>query len=141
MNKSVKIAPKPRVLKSIGVKTHISSSEFSMEHSTSAPFVDKIPFIRSLILDSVKPGVIKKIYLFGSYANGNPTEDSDIDLCVVINNRFDRLKASVKIQLSLSDNDIYPLDLLVYKENRFYNITNPKGLKNTIITEGKVLYG
>ena len=107
----------------------------------NAPFTDKISFIRSLILDSVKPGVIKKIYLFGSYANGNPTENSDIDLCVVINNRFDRLKASVKIQLSLSDNDIYPLDLLVYKENQFYKITNPNGVKNSIITEGKVLYG
>ena len=35
------------------------------------PFADKIPFIRSLILDSVKPGTIKKIYLFGSYAYGN----------------------------------------------------------------------
>ena len=107
----------------------------------NAPFADKIPFIRSLILGSVKPGVIKKIYLFGSYAYGKPTEDSDIDLCVVINNRFDRLKASVKIQLSLSDNDIYPLDLLVYKENQFNNITNPNGVKNTILTEGKVLYG
>ena len=108
---------------------------------TAAPFADKIPFIRSLILDSVKPGVIKKIYLFGSYAYGKPTKNSDLDLCVVINNRFDRLKASVKIQRGLSDKNIFPLDLLVYKENQFYNVTNPRGVENTILTKGKVLYG
>lgn len=107
----------------------------------NAPFADKISFIRSLILDSVKQGVIKKIYLFGSYANGKATEDSDIDLCVVINNKFDRLLSSTKISRRLSDNDIYPLDLLVYKENQFYNIANPNGVKNTIINEGKILYG
>ncbi|MDR2728912.1 MAG: nucleotidyltransferase domain-containing protein [Chitinispirillales bacterium] len=108
---------------------------------TTAPFADKIPFIRSLIIDSVKPEVNKKIYLFGSYAYGKPTKSSDIDLCVVINNRFDRLKASVKIQRGLSDKNIFPLDLLVYKENQFYDITNPRGVENTILTKGKVLYG
>ena len=140
MNKSVKVAQKTRILKPVAIKKQVKTQK-PIVRGANAPFADKIPFIRSLILDSVKPGVIKKIYLFGSYAYGKPTEDSDIDLCVVINNRFDRLKASVKIQLSLSHNDIFPLDLLVYKENQFYNITNPKGLKNTILTEGKVLYG
>jgi hypothetical protein len=52
------------------------------------PFADKIPFIRSLILNSVKPGTIKKIYLFGSYAYGRPTQKSDIDICVVIRNNL-----------------------------------------------------
>ena len=106
----------------------------------NAPFADKISFIRSLILDSVKPGVIKKIYLFGSYAYGKPKKNSDIDLCVVINNRFDDHRQYMNIALTLSRNAIRPVDLLVYKEKQFYNITNPNGIKNTIITEGKVLY-
>ena len=106
-----------------------------------APFADKIPFIRSLILDSVKPGVIKKIYLFGSYAYGKPTKNSDVDLCVVIGNRFATSKQYVKMKICLSNNDIYPLDLLVFKESQFNNITNPNGVKNTIATKGKVLYG
>jgi len=42
------------------------------------PFADKISFIRSLILDSVKPGTIKKIYLFGSYAYGRPTKKATL---------------------------------------------------------------
>jgi predicted nucleotidyltransferase len=89
----------------------------------------------------VKPGVIKKIYLFGSYAYGKPTKKSDIDLCVIINNRFNDHKAYMKIALNLYDNGIIPADTLVYKENQFYNIKNPNGIKNTILTEGKLLYG
>ena len=104
------------------------------------PFAGKIPFIRSLILNSVKPGAIKKIYLFGSYAYGRPTKKSDIDLCVIIKNKFNDSKAYQKIALSLFDNDIIPADLLVYKENQFYDIKNPNGIKNTILTKGKILY-
>jgi len=54
------------------------------------PFADKIPFICPLILDSAKPGDIKKIYLFGSYAYGKPAKKSGIDLCVIIGNNLDR---------------------------------------------------
>lgn len=32
---------------------------------------------------------LKKLYLFGSYANGNPNEDSDIDIAVVFENEND----------------------------------------------------
>jgi len=106
------------------------------------PFADKIPFIRSLILDSVEPGTIKKIYLFGSYAYGKPTKKSDIDLCVVIGNDLigSRTDINLKIALSLYDNGIIPADVLVYTENQFYEIKNPNGIKNTIMTKGNILY-
>ena len=107
----------------------------------AAPFADKIPFIRSLILDSMKPGTIKKIYLFGSYAYGRPTKKSDVDLCVVIRNRLHDSKAYLKIALNLFNNHILPVDLLVYREKQFYDIKNPNGLKNTILTKGKIIYG
>jgi predicted nucleotidyltransferase len=104
------------------------------------PFADKIPFIRSLILDSVKPGTIKKIYLFGSYAYGKPTRKSDIDLCVVIRNNLNKSNVYLKIALNLFDHDITHIDLLVYRERQFYDIKNPNGIKNTILTKGKLLY-
>jgi predicted nucleotidyltransferase len=107
---------------------------------TPPPFADKIPFIRSLILDSVKPGTIKKIYLFGSYAYGRPTKKSDIDLCVIIGNNFDRSGEYLKIARNLFLNDIIPADVLVYNEEIFYDIKNPNGIKNTILNKGKILY-
>jgi len=108
-----------------------------------APFARKIPYIRSLILNSVEPGTIKKIYLFGSYAYGKPEKKSDIDICVVINNSLIKSRADInlKIALNLFDNKIIPADILVYTEKQFNSFTNPNGIENTIITKGKVLYG
>ena len=115
-------------------------SPAALKH-TAPPFVDKISFIRSLILDSVEPGIIKKIYLFGSYAYGKPTKKSDVDLCVVIGNEWERADISLKLARSLYDNGIMPVDLMVYKEKNFFNISNPNGIENTIIKCGNLLYG
>ena len=122
-------------------KKNISKAPTVKKHA-APPFADKIPFIRSLILDSVKPGTVKKIYLFGSYAYGKPTKKSDIDLCVVIGNNFIESKTDInlKIALSLFDHEIIPADVLVYTEKQFYEIKNPNGIKNTIRTKGNILY-
>ena len=40
------------------------------------------------IVERLEPLSPEKIILFGSYANGTPTEDSDIDLYVVTNDDF-----------------------------------------------------
>jgi len=120
-------------------KKNISKAP-SARKRAAPPFADKISLIRSLILDSVKPGTIKKIYLFGSYAYGKPTKKSDIDLCVVIGNRLDRSNVYLKIARNLFLNDIIPADILVYKEKIFYDIKNPKAIENTIINKGKMLY-
>jgi predicted nucleotidyltransferase len=136
MNKSAQTALKIKKPKSVSAR-----KPAPWRKQPTAPFADKIPFIRSLILDSVKPEVIKKIYLFGSYAYGKPTKTSDIDLCVIINNKFNRTNINLKIALCLYDNDIIPADLLVYKENQFYRFTNPNCIENTILSKGKLLYG
>ena len=105
-------------------------------------FYDKIPFIRSLILDSVEQGVIKKIYLFGSYAYGKPTNKSDIDLCVIINDDLIESKTDIKLKIALTlfDNKIIPADVIVYTEKQFSDIKNPNNVKNTILTKGKILH-
>ena len=41
--------------------------------------------IRDLIVETYQP---EKIILFGSYANGNPTDDSDLDLLIVVETEF-----------------------------------------------------
>jgi predicted nucleotidyltransferase len=108
----------------------------------AAPFAGKIPFIRSLILNSVEPGTIKKIYLFGSYAYGKPMKKSDIDLCVIIKNSLVKSRADInlKIALNLFDNKIIPADILVYTEKQFNSFTNPNGVENTILSRGKLIY-
>jgi len=108
---------------------------------TDAPFYDKINFIKSLILDSVNKEIIKKLYLFGSYAYGEPNEDSDIDFCVVIGNEYKRSDVYFDIALNLSNNDIRPCDLLVYNEKYFVGAESGRGIENAIMNKGVLLYG
>ena len=55
-----------------------------------------------------------KIILFGSYANGNPTEDSDVDLLIVMRHRGPGYRVATRIRLALAVQ--FPMDLLVRSE-------------------------
>jgi len=104
-------------------------------------FSEKIDYIKSLILESVNIDIIKKVYLFGSYAYGFPNEESDIDLCVIIDNNYQRRKVAFDIKLNLYNNKITPTDLIVYNENDFENYSSTVGFEKTIKEEGVLLYG
>jgi len=47
--------------------------------------VKKVRKYQSLVKRSGFPMKIAKVYLFGSYAKGNPHKDSDIDVALVVN--------------------------------------------------------
>jgi predicted nucleotidyltransferase len=53
----------------------------------------------------------ERIILFGSYAYGNPTEDSDVDLLIVMSHRGPGYRVATKIRLGLDVK--FPMDLLV----------------------------
>jgi predicted nucleotidyltransferase len=79
-----------------------------------------------------------KIILFGSYAYGTPTEDSDVDLLVVMpaRNQHDH---AVRIRLRLSAP--FPLDLLVRTPKEMkWRLEEVESFTTTIVTMGKVLY-
>ncbi|GHV57492.1 hypothetical protein AGMMS49579_23420 [Spirochaetia bacterium] len=100
---------------------------------------EKVSYIRESILKFVPA---RYIFLFGSYAYGNPTEKSDIDIYVVtpdnINN-FSELYA--KIVGDLREKEIFFIDLLFGRESVF----NARKVKNifekTILQKGKIIYG
>src|SRR5580700_6746073 len=60
------------------------------------------------IADRFQP---EKIILFGSYAYGRPTPDSDVDLLVVMPTR-NQLEQAVKIDEAIEERG-FPLELLV----------------------------
>ncbi len=60
----------------------------------------------------------EKIYLFGSYAWGNPTSDSDLDLCVVEKSYSSRWDEKKKIYELLKEIEI-PKDILVPTKQEF----------------------
>lgn len=63
---------------------------------------------------------VKEIYLFGSFAYGNPNESSDFDIYVVIADNSERpLAAMQKFGLAIAPFQKRPVDLLVGSNSSF----------------------
>ena len=99
--------------------------------------------IKKEIVENLEPLQPEKIILFGSYANGTPTEDSDIDLFLVKDiDKNKRSNYEVDARMKLKDLifkyhigfDILAAsqDFLDSREDYFYKID--------ILTNGKVIY-
>lgn len=104
------------------------------------PFTAVLPELTSIILNCTDKSVIQKIYLFGSYAYGNPKKDSDLDICVILDNMEDNTDIYIDISKALFYRDIIRCDLLVYREKEFYHGENPESIENTIMERGELLY-
>ena len=82
----------------------------------------------------------EKIILFGSYAWGKPTKDSDIDLCIV-KDSYDTEVLERDVSMSLYPRP-FPMDILVYRPEQ---IQKRYGLGDVfvkkIMDQGRILYG
>jgi len=84
----------------------------------------------------------ESIYLFGSYANGTPHDDSDIDIYVVVpDSETDTIELGANIRMSLSQRRTRPIDLLIGKKSIFENRKNRLTLEKVITNEGVKIYG
>ena len=90
----------------------------------------------------------EKIILFGSYAHGEPTDESDLDILVVtgddiIPSSF-KEKSLIYLRISRVISEIkreFPIDLIVHTKlmhKRF--IENNSLFARELLTKGKVLY-
>jgi len=103
-----------------------------------ADFVEKIDSIKDSILKIVPA---KYIYLFGSYAYGNPTEKSDIDIYLVTpDNIANMMEIYTKIMVDLSLKKIFFVDLLLNRESVFNTRKTENILEETICQKGKIIY-
>ncbi|MDR0517037.1 MAG: nucleotidyltransferase domain-containing protein [Fibromonadaceae bacterium] len=103
----------------------------------------------SKIIQSLIGLNIYKIILFGSYANGTATEDSDIDLVVILdteefaktlNERLDRKQPINKSILEIRKD--FAMDIIVYSRGEYNYL---KGKNDFFVQEieetGRELYG
>ncbi len=85
--------------------------------------------------------IVEKIYLFGSYVHGKPTQASDVDFLVVMNHhKASNRKQMFEISETLSFHP-FPMDIVVRKP-RDIRVRIPQGdwfLKDAV-TKGRVLY-
>ena len=98
------------------------------------------------IIENIKEVILKHvparyIFLFGSYAYGNPTEESDIDIYIVTpddTGNFSELCA--KIRGDLSKKKIFFVDLLLTRESVFEVRKMKNVLDRTVYQKGKIIY-
>jgi uncharacterized protein len=85
---------------------------------------------------------INKIFIFGSFAYGNPDTESDIDLCIIADLKNKRkIDFTREIRRELSKHIERPLDLLVYSETEFRERADLQStLENVIASDGLTLY-
>jgi len=99
---------------------------------------EKINEVIDRIVKNINP---EKIILFGSYASGNPSEDSDLDILIVKEMRMPRYKRSREVKKHLRGMKI-PIDVIVYTKKEIKEWEGTKtAFINQAIKQGKLLYG
>ncbi len=96
----------------------------------------EIQKITDIIVKNYQP---EKIILFGSYAWGTPTDDSDIDL-MVIKETDNTRKSAREIDSSIFPR-LFPIDIIVYRPSQFNRrIKDRDFFIENIVNRGEVLY-
>ena len=101
----------------------------------------QINLLRDVIVETMHP---KKIYLFGSYANGIPNEESDLDILIEVENttlKSSKRNIEVWTQMDKYSELHFPKDIFVFTSDE---INYWKYLKNSFINnalyQSKTLY-
>lgn len=92
------------------------------------------------VIDQLERENPEALILFGSYAWGNPTKDSDLDILMIkysdkarLSDRYAEIRPKIKTTI--------PLDLMILRadEVKKYKKSNP--FLADILNRGKLLYG
>lgn len=96
--------------------------------------------IEAITKEIVKQFMPQKIILFGSYVNGNPTDESDLDLLIIKEGKLPSHIQNRKVRKILSGFNI-PVDVIVKTPEEFETY---KDIIGTIIYPahkfGKIIY-
>jgi predicted nucleotidyltransferase len=120
----------------------MKSTAFSIKTKvkpTGFPSVKKtLPQAIKRIASELKP---EKIILFGSYAYGNPTPDSDVDLLIVMETNGKDKEAYRAASMLLYPRQ-FPVDIIVKSPKEIEEKLKRKGnfFLREIVTKGKTLY-
>ncbi|HZL11034.1 MAG TPA: nucleotidyltransferase domain-containing protein [Prolixibacteraceae bacterium] len=101
-----------------------------------------------LIIEKLKSINPEKIILFGSYAYGDPTDSSDLDILVVTGDKTipssfaEKSKIYLKISSTISEiKKEFPIDLIVHTKAMHQKFIEDNSLfARELLVKGKVLY-
>lgn len=102
-----------------------------------APVSETLPAAIERIVDTVRP---QRIVLFGSYAYGIPTPDSDVDLLVIMETNAPRAERYVAVSQVLWPRQ-FPVDIVVRTPEELRQALNVKDpFLTEIVRRGQVVY-
>jgi predicted nucleotidyltransferase len=85
---------------------------------------------------------VEQIYLFGSYAQGEPDADSDLDIFVVVPDDTGReIDITIDLRKAIRSKKSLPVDLLVSSLSRFRERISSPTLEREIYEQGQLIYG
>lgn len=113
------------------IKANVHSFRFQ-------PVSQTLPKAIKKIARALKP---EKIILFGSYAYGEPTPDSDVDLLVIMKTNANQKERYLAVSRLLRPRQ-FPVDIIVKTPDEIENAVKTKGnfFVQEIMRRGKVLY-
>lgn len=96
------------------------------------------PIVKKII-DQIKSYNPEKIILFGSYAYGKPTEDSDVDLLVIKKTLLPFLERQIQVRSLLRTTT--PVDIFVFTPEELEKTKDHNLLIKEALKVGKTVYG
>jgi len=95
------------------------------------------------IVERIRQAIhVEKIILFGSYAWGNPSVDSDVDLFVIVDASDEPGYRRARSVYAALRGVVVPIDLIVKTQEEVQQSANVvTSLTKKVLEEGKVLYG
>ncbi len=121
------------------VKNHRNPQAIDQALNTDKITPKLVQYIVDKIVREIQP---MKIILFGSYARGDFSSDSDLDLFIVVGNNEESCRVLRRKIDALLWGRRFPIDLIVRNEKeieRNYRAQNPFYIHH-IFKDGKVLY-
>jgi predicted nucleotidyltransferase len=105
-----------------------ASDSAIMRATTEPPWLvtpEKVHAIVGRLIEMAHP---KQIILFGSYARGKITEDSDLDVLIVAGDEVENTRReSVRLRGALKEIEM-PIDIVVVRESTFQKLSDTPGL-------------
>jgi predicted nucleotidyltransferase len=101
---------------------------------------DELDILKDIIVNTIP---VEQIFLFGSYANGTPHADSDLDIYVVMpeDANIREIDAMRLIHRAIRDKKTMPVDVIVSKKDKFDERKSTPSIERQIAQKGMALYG
>lgn len=101
--------------------------------------VNEIEELKNQFVNQLTP---ISIYLFGSFATGTYTEESDLDFYIIVNDGVSDLAAlTTEAYRAIRQVKRRPVDIIVGTKSRFEDRKGIPSVENEVYTKGVLLYG